>query len=187
MKKCINTMKVRTFNPGDIIITSMTVGTTMSVAHHGCLAVALITCDVAMKLTAETWHRYFIDVGAARASVNGVAATDLKSGDYFGEIAFLATCKKVLGEKVDEAQHQRRCPTLRQADVVATASSRMLEFSVKDFLTVLKKNPDGNKSVLASLTRTCDQRLDNVERIQRQIRHHESSVQEAMGSSGMWF
>ena len=60
--------------------------------------------------------RYFIDTGAAHASIRGLIATEFKSGDFFGEIAFVATCKKILGDNKDKGQS--RCLTLRQADVV---------------------------------------------------------------------
>ena len=55
---CIKMMKVCTFKPGEKIITKGTIGTTM----------------------------YFIDVGSARASIQGLTANELKSGDYFGKL-----------------------------------------------------------------------------------------------------
>jgi len=101
---------------------------------------------------------YFIDVGAARASINGVTANKFKSGEYFGEIAFVSTCKKVLRnvnfnlrehDKVDKTPLSSVL-TMRQADVYATAQSRMLEFSVKNLLTALKGDLKSNEHVLAS-------------------------------------
>mmetsp|Transcript_51794 Transcript_51794/g.83570 ORF Transcript_51794/g.83570 Transcript_51794/m.83570 type:complete len:409 (+) Transcript_51794:3-1229(+) len=137
--RCIDTMKVKNYAVGQRIITKGTVGTKM----------------------------YFIDVGAARASINGVTANEFKSGEYFGEIAFVSTCKKVLRnvnfnlrehEKVDKTSLSSVL-TMRQADVYATAQSRMLEFSVKDLLTALKGDLKSNEHVLASLSRTSDVRL----------------------------
>jgi len=137
--RCIDTMKVKNYAVGQRIITKGTVGTKM----------------------------YFIDVGAARASINGVTANEFKSGEYFGEIAFASTCKKVLRnvnfnlrehEKVDKTSLSSVL-TMRQADVYATAQSRMLEFSVKDLLTALKGDLKSNEHVLASLSRTSDVRL----------------------------
>ena len=58
----------------------------------------------------------------------GHTATQLKSGDYFGEMAFIATCKKFLRDKDDSELPEQ---AIRVADVVATAPCRMLEFSVK--------------------------------------------------------
>jgi hypothetical protein len=63
--------------------------------------------------------RFFIDKGAAHASINGLIAGKFKQGDFFGEIAFVAMCKKVLGDKEDKASHSL---TLRQADVVRLSS-----------------------------------------------------------------
>jgi hypothetical protein len=37
---------------------------------------------------------YFIDYGSASAMVRGVEATKLESGDYFGEMSFIATCRR---------------------------------------------------------------------------------------------
>ena len=45
----------------------------------------------------------------------------------------------------------------------------MLELSVKDFLTVVKGNGAGNRTVLDALTRTSDEHLANAARINRHI------------------
>lgn len=67
-------MQVRAYAMGDTIIKRGTIGTTM----------------------------YFLDLGTARAEIRGHTATELKSGDYFGEIAFAATCGKFLRESREE-------------------------------------------------------------------------------------
>ena len=61
MNMCINKMKLRTFNAGDKIIKKGSIGISM----------------------------FFIDLGTARAEIRGHTAQTLKSGDYFGELAFL--------------------------------------------------------------------------------------------------
>lgn len=38
---------------------------------------------------------YFIDYGSASAMVRGVEATKLQTGDYFGEMSFIATCRRL--------------------------------------------------------------------------------------------
>ena len=68
-------------------------------------------------------------------SVSGHTATELKSGDYFGEIAFTATCGKFLRDKSDKSPPEQ---AVRVADIKATSPCRMLELSVKDFLTILQ-------------------------------------------------
>lgn len=67
-------LQVRTYAMGDTIIKRGSIGTTM----------------------------YFVDLGTARAEIRGHTATELKSGDYFGEIAFAATCGKFLRESREE-------------------------------------------------------------------------------------
>ena len=94
------------FKKGDVIITRGTVGTTM----------------------------YFIDVGTASAMVRGVEATRLRSGDYFGEMSFMATCRRFLRD--DDAQITDT-DVIRTADVVATSSCRMMEFSVRSCVLCL--------------------------------------------------
>lgn len=139
-------MKVKHFIKGNRIITEGTIGTTM----------------------------YFIDVGAARASINGITANELKSGEYYGEIAFVASCKKVLRNVDSNIENGDKSLlssvlTLRQADVHATASSRMLELSVKDLLSVLKDDPTASHNVLSSLAHTSDFRLAHWGRIEKCI------------------
>lgn len=71
---------------------------------------------------------YFIDVGTASAMVRGTEATRLRSGDYFGEMSFMATCRRFL--KNDDSEITDT-DVIRTADVVATSSCRMMEFSVR--------------------------------------------------------
>jgi len=107
MNLCINKMKVRTFNAGDNIIKRGSIGTTM----------------------------FFIDLGTVRAEIRGHTAQTLKSGEYCGEIAFVATCKKFLRDKNDKSAPES---AVRVADVVATSTCRLFELSVKDFITILQ-------------------------------------------------
>jgi CRP-like cAMP-binding protein len=141
MNSCIARMKVKTFKAGDVIIRKGTIGTTM----------------------------YFIDLGTAMATVRGQVASELKSGDYFGEMAFIATCQKFL-KLSDEGESQSQA--VRAADVMATSSTRMLEFSVKDFLSVLKDNLNGNRAVLKALTASAAMRKANITRIERNIQQN---------------
>jgi hypothetical protein len=43
--------------------------------------------------------QYFLDVGHARAVLDNKVLTELSSGSCFGEMAFLASCNKVLRRK----------------------------------------------------------------------------------------
>ena len=152
-------------------------------------------------------------MGAAHASINGITAGKFKQGDFFGEIAFVATCKKVLGDKKDTASQDL---TLRHADVVrgthqrhvelisfsaivtgdymwqvATKASTILELSVQDFLTVARGSCDddaGNRIVLETLTRTSDEHLANAARIHQYIEAQNASmVKEAFSDSGYFY
>jgi CRP-like cAMP-binding protein len=108
MNKCINKMKVKTFNAGDRIIKRGSIGTTM----------------------------FFIDLGTARAEIRGHTAQNLKSGDFFGELAFVATCQKFLRDESDTSSPPEEA--VRAADVVATSTCRILQLSVFDFMTILE-------------------------------------------------
>ena len=66
---------------------------------------------------------------------SGHTAQNLKSGDYFGELAFVATCKKFLRDEDDKEAPEE---AVRAADVVATSTCRILELSVKNFITILQ-------------------------------------------------
>ena len=107
MNMCINKMKLRTYNAGDKIIKKGSIGISM----------------------------FFIDLGTARAEIRGHTAQTLKSGDYFGELAFVATCKKFLRDKDDTSAPEQ---AVRAADVVATSTCRIFQLSVKDFITILQ-------------------------------------------------
>ena len=129
--KLIATMKPLEFKKGDTIITRGTVGTTM----------------------------YFIDIGTASAMVRGEEVTQLRSGDYFGEMAFMATCRRFLKDDDTEIADTQ---VIRSADVVATSSCRMMEFAVRNFLTVLRNDLEGNRAVLRSLSECANARKMNL-------------------------
>lgn len=144
MTLVVNKMKVRSFNKGDTIIKKGSIGTTM----------------------------FFIDLGTCKAEIRGKTATDLKSGDYFGEIAFVATCRKFLRDPSDTEPPEQ---AVRVADVVASSPCRIFELSVKDFITVLQGNTSGKK-VLASLKDTVSERKSNVNRIEAEYKKEKANV-----------
>ena len=113
-------IQVRSYHKGDSIIKKGTIGTTM----------------------------FFIDLGSVRAEIRGQSADELKSGDYFGEIAFVATCKKLLRDKSDSEPPEQ---AIRVADVVALTACRLFELSVKDFITALEGNASG-RAALGSIS-----------------------------------
>jgi len=151
-------MKVRSFKTGDTMITTGSVGTSM----------------------------FFIDVGSARVSINGLTATELEHGEYFGETAFVATCKKELRDLQSSAitgSHK----LVHQADVVATAPCRLLEFCVKDMLTVLKSNPTAAHAVAMWPNTTSDERLAAIKKTNKQAKElSKSSLHEAMTRTGLF-
>jgi CRP-like cAMP-binding protein len=132
--KLLRTMKTCSFKTGDTIITRGTIGTTM----------------------------YLIDYGTASAMVEGVEATKLSSGDCFGEMSFIATCRRFMKNQ-DESLADT--DVIRTADVVATSSSRMVELSVRNFLTVMKNDSESNQLVLLALSAIADERKSNLQRM----------------------
>jgi hypothetical protein len=75
---------------------------------------------------------YFVDVGHAQAVMNNKVLTDLTSGMIFGEVAFLASCKKVLRQHgCNDSQALRLC------DVIAVDLVRLVELTVQNLLLVV--------------------------------------------------
>jgi CRP-like cAMP-binding protein len=73
-------------------------------------------------------------------SHRGRRATEFKAGDYFGEFAFIATVNKILRDRSSQdAYNYNFLPdqSTRVADVVATSTSRILELSVRDFVSIV--------------------------------------------------
>jgi CRP-like cAMP-binding protein len=155
MNMCINKMKLRTFNAGDKIIKKGSIGISM----------------------------FFIDLGTARAEIRGHTAQTLKSGDYFGELAFVATCKKFLRDKDDTSAPEQ---AVRAADVVATSTCRIFQLSVKDFITILQSNHSGsNSKVLSALRDTCNDRKATIQRLEKSFGTHKAKARNAWDSLSM--
>jgi CRP-like cAMP-binding protein len=71
-------------------------------------------------------------------SHRGRRATEFKAGDYFGEFAFIATVNKILRDRSSQdAYNFLPDESMRVADVVATSTSRILELSVRDFVSIV--------------------------------------------------
>ena len=136
-RKLIASMKPLHFEADDVIITRGTVGTTM----------------------------YFIDFGTACAMVDGEVVTRLSSGDFFGEMSFIATWRKFL--RHGRASDITDTDVLRTADVMATCKCRVMEFSVRDLITVLARDDDAKRAVLHVLS-------DQAIRHQHNLRRHAS-------------
>ena len=104
VEKCIERMTIKTFRKGEAIVRKGQIGTSL----------------------------FFLDVGHAQAVLDGKVLSDLRSGACFGEIAFVASCKKVLriaGYNEELA--------VRVCDVVAMDVVRLVELTVRDFLLVM--------------------------------------------------
>lgn len=67
-----------------------------------------------------------IDVGEARAVVCGEVAQTLHSGDCFGELAFMATCRKIMKQENGNMKS-----TLRSCDVEAAVDTIVITISVQ--------------------------------------------------------
>ena len=104
-EKCIGRMTRKIYNKGEYIIRKGTIGTTT----------------------------FFLDVGHAQAILDGTILTDLKSGSTFGEVAFVASCRKVL-----RIQGCKEELAVRVCDVVAVDTVHVLELSVRDFILVME-------------------------------------------------
>uniref|UniRef100_A0A7S4L0I2 Cyclic nucleotide-binding domain-containing protein n=1 Tax=Guillardia theta TaxID=55529 RepID=A0A7S4L0I2_GUITH len=104
---CIEVMKVKSFQEGEKIIKKGTIGTTM----------------------------YFLDSGKAAAMNDDTILEELETGSCFGEMTFLATCRRIVKDRVsrlhDASEVQRSC------DVVAMETCRCFELSVSNFLAVV--------------------------------------------------
>lgn len=79
--------------------------------------------------------QYFLDTGNATAYVDNEAVNHFGPGEFFGELAFIATVGKLMEEpkKAGAAMHTRRSATVR-----AMENCRCLELSVRDFISVFE-------------------------------------------------
>jgi hypothetical protein len=91
----------------------------------------------------------------------------LGSGDYFGEMAFLATCRRFFK---NEDANITDTDVMRTADIIATSTCRMMEFSVRNFLAILRDDLEGGRGVLESLSETATERKQNLMRIAEERR-----------------
>ena len=73
------------------------------------------------------------------------------AGDFFGEMTFAATCHKILKGRAD-VEEDGADSLKRACDVVACGSTRCLELSVKDFLSVLKDDLVGSREAMRSIS-----------------------------------
>uniref|UniRef100_A0A7S4PI06 protein-tyrosine-phosphatase n=2 Tax=Guillardia theta TaxID=55529 RepID=A0A7S4PI06_GUITH len=137
--QCVARMKARAFNAGEVIIEEGAIGTSM----------------------------YFIDVGHAIAVKNGKVLQSLASGDYFGEICFIATVTNFLersGVRTDTRQMEKcvGCGIYRVASIQATEDCRCLELNVKDFMVVIQEDPAGLRAILGILSQVASRRSERA-------------------------
>eukprot|EP00960_Hanusia_phi_P057916 763710-Hanusia_phi.AAC.6 len=130
---CFSKMRLRTFKDGEVIIHKGSVGTTM----------------------------YFVDDGCVKAMVENDVAQTLCSGDLFGEIAFLATCRKFIKDKNGKPSGGK--DQLRVCDVVASGDCKCWELSVMDFVSVVNEDIAGNARVLDILSKNVEERIERVD------------------------
>ena len=118
---------MRTYASGDTIIERGSIGTTMYFMDLGTARAEIRYCRVSSDVECnESAHHcdsscvpcLFLFLSPSlplppphTLSFSGQTATELKSGDYFGEIAFAATCNKFLRDKSDTSvsPNRRRC------------------------------------------------------------------------------
>ena len=86
------------------------------------------------------------DVGHAQALLDGKVLSELRSGSCFGEMAFLASCNKVLRKQGCNEQLAARVCDVRAVDTV-----RLVELTVRDFLMVVEPECQENADLLGAL------------------------------------
>ena len=94
------------FEPGECIIAKGTIGTSM----------------------------FFIDMGRAQAVHDKKVVEELSSGDFFGEMTFIATCKRIV--KDPSAKFHNIEELQRTCDIRAIEQCRCFELSVSDLMAV---------------------------------------------------
>mmetsp|Transcript_11813 Transcript_11813/g.27197 ORF Transcript_11813/g.27197 Transcript_11813/m.27197 type:complete len:735 (-) Transcript_11813:86-2290(-) len=114
---CISRMKVRTFKPGEQILKQGSIGTTV----------------------------HFIDVGKVKVVHDGLALSELRTGNMFGEISFVGMCKKIMKRSHGSTTIERTC------SIEAVEITRTLEISVQDFLSSLNFDNSGDDAILRAL------------------------------------
>jgi hypothetical protein len=83
--------------------------------------------------------------------VGDTVLEQLVPGDFFGEMAFIATCHKFLRNVPEEMVRDLGGNVQRTCDVKALKTTRVVELSVHSFLTVLQRDMIGNREVLHAL------------------------------------
>jgi len=139
MAALVDRMTIRTFEKDELIVRKGTIGTTM----------------------------YFLDQGSAEARVDNKVLEVLLPGDFFGEMAFIATCNKFLRNVPEHLVREQGETVKRSCDVKAVTTTRVVELSVHTFLTVLKDDLVGNREVLhalSTLAPIAEARRDEVKR-----------------------
>ena len=100
--------------------------------------------------------QYFIDTGCATVSINGKAVGSVKEGQFFGEIAFIATVSNLLIEDSENSMllealglaHSGALEVMRTASVKADLQCRCLEINVKNFLVAFQNDLPGLASAM---------------------------------------
>merc|ERR1719163_1928475 len=146
---CVARMKVQEFRAGDKIVRRGLAGSSI----------------------------FFIDEGCVRAEVRGHALPDvLTSGNHFGEISFVASCKGYLRDSHAPASRRHsegEAPedSIRVADVVAMTPCRVLELKADDFVSVLQSHSTkANREILAALVDKSNEHKQNVKHLEQRER-----------------
>ena len=137
---CFSRMSLRQYEAGKMIVKKGEVGTTL----------------------------FFIETGQALVVANGQTVSRLKDGDFFGEMAFVATCRKFI--HLDDSPSGTDDNQLRTCDVVADVDCTCWELSAFDFLSVVKEDLAGNRDVLKMLSKTANKRragLDSIMEVRK--------------------
>eukprot|EP00960_Hanusia_phi_P044595 756730-Hanusia_phi.AAC.2 len=92
----------------------------------------------------DSFLQHFIDVGKVKVVHDGLALSELRTGNMFGEISFVGMCKKIMKRSHGSTTIERTC------SIEAVEITRTLEISVQDFLSSLNFDNSGDDAILRS-------------------------------------
>jgi len=118
--------------------------------------------DIIVKQGSVGDSMYFIDTGVAYAMFRGEIAQELSTGDFFGEIAFISMCGKLLENSDDDCK--------RACDVVAHTDCRCFELKVPSFLSVCEDSESQRLDLMRILSLTAETRMENIARMKAQMK-----------------
>ncbi|EKX51554.1 hypothetical protein GUITHDRAFT_102817 [Guillardia theta CCMP2712] len=122
--------------------------------------------DIIVKQGSVGDSMYFIDTGVAYAMFRGEIAQELSTGDFFGEIAFISMCGKLLENSDDDCK--------RACDVVAHTDCRCFELKVPNFLSVCEDSESQRLDLMRILSLTAETRMENIAKMKEKMKNNKN-------------